>query len=96
MKIGILFDQIGGVLGDGDTSGGAADRQSYVQGDRNGGAHINVLRGGGKARSRHGEMVGIEGNVGNAKVSVRIGLHVIDVMADRVFEVHLGARHGGL
>ncbi len=40
-------------------------------------------------------MVGIEGNIRNAKVSVRVSLHLVDVVTDRIFNANLGARHSG-
>jgi hypothetical protein len=40
-------------------------------------------------------MVGIERNIGDAKGSIRVSLHFVDMVTDRILNPDFGPRNGG-
>ena len=95
MKRRVLFDQVHGILGsDGHVGGGARQHQRDLHRDRHGRAQVHVLSESSKPGRRNRQVIGIEGHVRDAEVSIRVRLHVIRVVADRIFDVHLRSGHG--
>ena len=75
---------------------GCAQFQADIEHDGNGRAYIDVLSVGLESPRCYGQMIRVERNVRNLKVSITTGLDLLHVLADWIFNAHFCAGHRGL
>jgi len=85
VECGIVFDEIAGRF-DGDGLAGAGHGQDYFEGRADDRPNFDLLLFGGKSGRRRGDLIGIEGDVGELEVAAGVAGSVAVKAADGVGE----------